>query len=122
MLLVVLLASLIPLAELVLWAAGFESFREMRPTGDGALHVARPKALVDDSDLGSALSPGLDGEIDGIRYRGGTFLDIEPLFDRTVQALETSSVGLLSASQATVSASRGRIFAGVYESIFSEVC
>ena len=54
------------------------------------------------------------------KQAGATFLDIEPLLDRMVQALKTSSVRLLSASQATVSASRGRIFAGVYESIFSE--
>ena len=69
LLVVVLFVGLIALAELLLWAVGFESLRQrMAAQGAGPV-AARPKALVDDAELGWVPSPGFDGEIEGIRYR-----------------------------------------------------
>jgi len=69
LLVVALFIGLIALAEVLLWAVGFESLRQRMPTHDGALGAARPKALADDPDVGWVLSAGFDGEIEGIRYR-----------------------------------------------------
>lgn len=69
LLVVALFIGLIALAEVLLWTVGFESLRQRMPTRDGALCAARPKALADDPDVGWVLSPGFDGEIEGIRYR-----------------------------------------------------
>jgi len=68
LLVVVVFIGLIALAEVLLWGVGFESLRQKMLAQPGAPLAARPKAIVDDPDFGWVLSPGFDGEIEGIRY------------------------------------------------------